>query len=150
MQKSWNFLAAQTGIVARIESVSQSGPDAWCRVVGTRKDLAAVSEEMQTVPAVYVVYDGFAVLPSTNEQVLVLSHRWLVVLAVGTAASQKDADRLDQLAGPYLGQLIQALHGFTPEGCREPLVMSTPPRPYYSPARYAYYPLLLTNSTSHC
>jgi len=146
----WNFLEAQTGIVERVREISQSGPDAWCRLVGTRKDLATVAEEMQTTPAVYVVYDGFAVLPGSDEYALNLSHRWLVVLAIGTAASQKDADRLDQLAGPYIGYLIQALHGYTPPQCREPLVMATPPRPYYSPARFAYYPLLLVNSTSHC
>lgn len=146
----WNFLEAQTDIVERVREVAQKGADAWCRLVGTRKDLAAVAEEMQTTPAVYVVYDGFAVLPGSDEYTLNLSHRWLVVLAVGTAASQKDADRLDQLAGPYIGALIQALHGFKPASCTEPLVMSTPPRPYYSPARFAYYPLLLTNSSSHC
>lgn len=150
MQAAWNFLEAQTGIVERIRDVAQSGPEAWCRLVGTRKDLAAVAEEMQTTPAVYVVYDGFAVLPGSDYMTLLLSHRWLVVLAIGTAASQKDADRLDQLAGPHIGALINALHGFIPTGCREPLVMATPPRPYYSPARFAYYPLLLTNSTSHC
>jgi len=147
---AWNFLEAQTSIVERIRDVSQSGPAAWCRLVGTRKDLSEVAEEMQTTPAVYVVYDGFAVLPGSDELMLSLSHRWLVVLAIGNAAAQKEADRLDQIAGPHIGDLIQALHGFKPRNCREPLVMATPPRPYYSPARFAYYPLLLTTSSTHC
>lgn len=146
----WNFLVAETGIVDRVKAISQTGNAPWARVVGTRKDLATVAEEMQKVPAVYVVYDGFAVLPGTDESLLLLSHRWLVVLALGNAASQREAEALNQEAGPYMGRLLSGLHGFAPPGCSEPLMAGTPPRPYYSPARFAYYPLLFASASSHC
>lgn len=149
MVAHWNFHAAQVGIVERIKAFAQTGPDAWARAVGTRKELAAVAEEMQVTPAVYVVYDGFAVL-AADEFSASLSHRWLVVLALGTAASQKEAEPLDQLAGPYIGQLIEHLHGYTPPQCVQPLVLATPPRPYYSPARFAYYPLLFITGSAVC
>jgi hypothetical protein len=147
---AWNFLVAEAGIVERVKQISQDTPPAWARLVGTRKHLADVAEEMQILPAVYVVYDGFAVLPETDEFTLALSHRWLVVLAMGTAASQREADALNQSAGPYIGQLLSGLHGFTPPGCGEPLVAGTPPRPYYSAARFAYYPLVFSTSSTHC
>lgn len=151
MKTTWNFLAAQVGIVDRIKAISQpEDGSGWARLVGSRKELAAVAEEMQVTPAVYVVYDGFAVLPSTDEYSLALSHRWLVVLAIGNAASQREAEVLDQEAGPLIGALIQSLHGYTPPQCTSPLVSSTPPRPYYSPAKFAYYPLLFTNGSVHC
>ncbi|WP_175716544.1 phage tail terminator protein [Burkholderia anthina] len=146
----WNFLIAEAGIVDRAKEISQTPGSAWARVVGTRKDLATVTEDMQTVPAIFVVYDGFAVKPETDESTLVLSHRWLVVLAMGNAGSQREAEVLNQQAGPYIGQLLWGLHGYTPAGCREPLMANTPPRPYYSPARFAYYPLLFATSSAHC
>lgn len=145
-----NFLAAQPGIVQRIVDTAQAGGTAWARKVGTRKDLAAVAEEMQVTPAVYVVYDGFAVLPESDEYTLSLSHRWLVVLAMGNAASQSEALQLDQAAGPLIANLLVALHGHLPAGTTQPLVASTPPRPYYSESRFAYYPLLFTTSSIHC
>ncbi|EFI60749.1 MULTISPECIES: hypothetical protein [Comamonas] len=151
MQTTWNFLEAQTGIVDRIKVATQpSDGSGWARLVGTRKELSAVAEEMQVTPAVYVVYDGFAVLAGSDEYSLQLSHRWLVVLAIGNAASQREAAALDQEAGPHLGELIKALHGYKPPQCNSPLVMSTPPRPFYSPAKFAYYPLLFTVSSVHC
>ncbi|POS08031.1 phage tail terminator protein [Burkholderia gladioli] len=146
----WNFLIAETGIVARVKALSQAEGSAWARVVGTRKDLAAITEEMQTVPAVYVVYDGFSVTPETDETTLVLQHRWMVVLAMGNAQSQREAEALNQEAGPYMGQLLSGLHGFVPQGCSEALIANTPPRPYYSPSRFAYYPLLFASGSAHC
>lgn len=147
---SWNFLAAQPAIVQRIKDTAQAPGTAWARVVGTRKDLAAVAEEMQVTPAVYVVYDGFVVLPESDETLLSLTHRWLVVLALGNAASQAEAEQLDQAAGPLLANLLEVLHGHRLVGTAQPLVATTPPKPYYSPARFAYYPLLFTTGSTHC
>ncbi|WP_343590121.1 hypothetical protein [Paracidovorax wautersii] len=146
----WNPLAAETGIVAQVQAIAQAPGTAWARLVGTRKHLADVAEEMQVTPAVYVVYDGFAVLPSSDEFTLQLSHRWLVVLALGHAASQREAAQLNQAAGPYMGQLLIGLNGHQVPGCPERLVAATPPRPYYSPARFAYFPLLFTHGSTHC
>ena len=44
MQTTWNFLDAQTGIVDRLKAKTQPADGSgWARLVGTRKELAAVA-----------------------------------------------------------------------------------------------------------
>ncbi len=149
MSNAWNFMLAETGMVDRLKATLQTGPNAWARAIGTRTELAAVTEDMQVVPAVYVVYDGFAVLDA-NEFEATLAHRWFVVIAVASAAAQREAAPRNQEAGPFMRDVLAALHGFLPPQCRSPLVPSTPPRPYFSPAKFAYYPLAFTTESYHC
>lgn len=146
---AWNFMLAEDGIVERLKATLQAGPDAWARAIGTRTELAAVTEEMQLAPAVYVVYDGFAVL-AASEFEATLSHRWFVVIAVASAAQQREASARNRLAGPYMHDVLAALHGFQAPQCRSPLVPVTPPRPYFSPAKFAYYPLAFMCESYHC
>lgn len=145
---AWDFTVAEAGMLAWIKARTQQGPGAWCRTVGTRKDLAAVAEESQKAPAVWVVYDGFVVVRA-DENIATLAHRWFVILSVSTAASQRDAEPLNDMAGPWMKQLF-GLFGFTPPGCSTPLVPATPPRPYFSPAKFAYYPLAFVTQSNHC
>lgn len=145
---AWDFTVAEAGIVAWIKAKAQTGDAAWARFVGTRKELAAVAEEMQKAPAVYVVYDGF-VVASSNEYEALLAHRWFIVLALANAGSQREAEPLNDAAGPLMKQLFD-LFGYTPPGCSSPLVPVTPPRPYFSPAKFAYYPLAFTTQSHHC
>lgn len=144
----WDFTVPEAGIVAWVKAKTQQGPGAWCRAVSTRKDLAAVAEEAQLSPAVWVVYDGFVVV-SANEHVATLAHRWFVILSMSSAASQAEAAPLNDAAGPLLRQLF-GLFGYVPPGCSTPLVPATPPRPYFSPARFAYYPLAFVTQSNHC
>lgn len=143
-----SFHAAEASIVARLQASLQSGPDAWARLVGTRKTLADVAEEQQTVPAAYVVYDGFVVLDA-NQFEAVLAHRWLVVVAVSNVAQGREAAPLNVEAGPYMWDVIGALHGFVPAGSATALVPATPPRPYYSDAKFAYFPVAFTCNVNH-
>ncbi len=143
-----NFHAAEASIVAALQAALQSGDDRWARLVGTRKDLAATAEEMQMAPAVYVVYDGYTVLSASSFEA-VLAHRWLVVIAVASAAQTREAAPLNTEAGPYVWDVVSALHGVTPAGASSPLVPATPPRPYYSDAKFAYYPVAFTNEVRH-
>lgn len=137
----FNLLAAETGIVAHLVAATQEGADPWARKVGTKDYLASVVEEVQVVPAVYVVYGGLMVYDA-DEQRASLGHRWLVVLAVGTAADMREAAPRNQEAGPLMGRLIVALHGFVPPGSSFGLVPVQPPPPYYSEGgKFAYYPL---------
>lgn len=149
MTTAWNWMQAEAGIVDRLKATLQAGPGAWARAIGTRTELAAVTEEMQTAPAVYVVYDGFAVLEA-NEFEVTLAHRWFAVIAVASAATLREAAPRNQLAGPYMRDVLDALHGFLPPECRSPLVPATPPRPYYSEAKFAYYPLAFITESYHC
>lgn len=144
----WNFLAAETAIVEQLKAHCQSGPGAWARAVGTRAALAEVAEEMQTVPAVYVVYDGYAVLEA-DAQRAVLAHRWLAVVAVGNATPGRESAARNQEAGPMVAEVFAALHGFMPPGCAGAMVPATPPRPYYSEARFAYHAVAFTVEARH-
>lgn len=144
-----NLLAAESGIVQRLKDATQSGPDPWARKIGTRDYLATVAEEMQIAPAVYVVYDGLVVFDA-DEQRASLGHRWLVVVAVATAAAMAESTARNQEAGPCMGAVLVALQGYTPPGCTHGLVPTTPPRPFYSPGgRFAYYPLAFTARALH-
>ena len=136
-----NLLAAETAIVDRLKAATQTGPDAWCRKVGTRDYLATVAEESQDAPAVYLVYDGPVVFEA-DEQRASMGHRWLAVVAVATAALAREAAPRNQMAGPYMGSVLAALHGFLPPAHTHALVPITPPRPFYSDGgKFAYYPL---------
>lgn len=149
MAHPFNLLAAEGGIVGRLKLVSQQGPGAWARKVGTRDYLATVAEEMQDAPAVYVVFDGLVVFDA-DEQRASLGQRWLVVLAVSTAAQPNEAAPRNQEAGPMLASLLVGLQGYTPPGCASGLVPAQPPRPFYSPGgRFAYYPLAFTARVMH-
>lgn len=145
----WDFTSAEDGIVARVKGLTQQGAGAWCRSVGTRKDLAAVAEEAQLAPAVWVVYDGHVVVRA-DEHTATLAHRWFVILTISSAASQNEAAPLNDQAGPRLKQLFEGLFGWLPPGCSTPLVPSTPPRPFFSPAKFAYYPLAFVSQSAHC
>lgn len=144
----WDFSETEAGIVAWLKARTQSGPGAWAREIGTRKELAAVAEEMQVTPAVYVVYQGFRVVTATEDS-FELAHRWFVVLAVATAASQREAAPINDLAGRYVSQLLN-LNGQVMPGAGSPLLITTPPPPYYSPARFAYFPLAFTHTSFGC
>lgn len=144
----WNFHAAEAGIVERIKAATQVGAGAWARAVETRDKLATVAEEMQTVPAVYVVYDGYVVLDANDQQAL-LAHRWLVIVAIGNATQGREAAPRNQEAGPYVAAVFAALQGYRPPGSTGPLVPATPPRPYYSEAKFAYYPVAFTTTVMH-
>lgn len=145
---AWDFSDTEAGIVAWLKEHTQTGPNAWARVIGTRKELSAVAEEAQVAPAVYVVYRGFRVLEA-NEFEARLRHTWFVVLAVATAASQREAAPINDLAGRHLAQLF-ALHGQRMPGTTSPLIPATPPAPHYSPAKFAYFPLAFTHESYSC
>jgi hypothetical protein len=139
MADNWNWLAAETGIIDRLKSCLQSGDAAWAREVATREVLASVAEEMQNCPAVYLVYDGHAILDA-NEQQALIALRFLAVLAIADATQGSGATPRNQGAGALLPDVFTALHGFRPPECITGLVPVTPPRPYYAPARFAYFP----------
>lgn len=135
------LLAAEAGIVARLQQATQQGPDRWCRKVATRDYLASVAEEMQDAPAIYVVYDGLVVFDA-DEQRASLGHRWLVVVAVAvTSPQQRDAAPRNSEGGRYMAAVLHALHGLTLPEHTHGLVPTTPPRPYYSEGKFAYFPL---------
>jgi hypothetical protein len=144
----WNFLAAEQGILARLKHHLQSGADAWAREVASRDVLATVAEEMQHCPAVYVVYDGFTV-QDADEQRALLAHRFLTILAIANATQGRDATPRNQSAGVLLPDIVAALHGYVPPECSGGLIPVSAPRPYYSEAKFAYFPLAWQTTVIH-
>ncbi len=139
----WNFHAGELDIVRRIKEVTQSGPGAWARIVGTREDLEAIQEDQQVTPGVYVVYAG-AVFKDSSVAGATVQHQWRVVLAISSKAPGREASPRNQIAGKFLPGLLLALHGFTPEGSTTPLVPVTPP-PIFPSGNFTYYPLAFTS-----
>ncbi|MBE2242390.1 MAG: hypothetical protein IAE86_06530 [Burkholderiaceae bacterium] len=136
-----HLLAAEAGIVQALQRATQQGADAWCRKIGTRDYLATVAEEMQDAPALYVVFDGLVIFDA-DEQRANLGYRWLVVVAVKTAAQPREAAPRNDEGGRYMAAVHVALHGLLLPAHTHGLVPTTPPRPYYSPGgSFAYYPL---------
>jgi hypothetical protein len=147
-QVPWDFAAAEASIVGQLKAQCQSGEDAWARQVGTRATLAEVAEEMQVTPAIYLVYDGYVVLDA-DEQRAMLAHRWLVIVAIANAAQGRESAPRDTDGGPYQAAVFKALHGFMAAGSTKALTPATPPRPYYSEAKFAYYPVAFTSVVHH-
>lgn len=141
----WNFMAGELDIVRRIKEATQTGPDAWARIVGTRDDLDVVKEEQQVTPGVYVIYAGFAVKDASTTQATI-EHRWRIVLAVSSVSPGREASPRNMVAGKYLPTLVQALHGYIPAGSTSGLVPASPP-PNYANGKYSYYPLSFTSDT---
>ena len=141
----WNFMAGELDIVRRIKEATQTGPDAWARVVGTRDDLDQVKEDQQVTPGVYVIYAGPG-FKQANQSQATVEHRWRIVLAVAAATPGREASPRNQVAGKYLPSLLQALHGFVPAGSTTGLVPATPP-PMYPNGKFSYYPLSFTSET---
>jgi hypothetical protein len=141
----WNFYDTEQDLVDRLKVAFQTGPDAWARIVGTRDDLAEVTESQQTVPGVYVVYRTYQVVSATDKRAA-LRHLWFVVLAVSVGATkQRESVARNKLAGRYLPAILRALHGYTPAGATTPLVPVTPPPPKPSAdGRFGYYPVAFT------
>jgi hypothetical protein len=144
----WNFHAAEASIVEQLRQHCQAGPGAWARDIGTRAALADTAEEMQHCPAIYVVYDGYVVADADAQRAAIM-HRWLVVVAVANAVQGRDSAPRTQEAGPFVGDVFRALHGFMPVGSIEAMIPTTPPRPFYSPARFAYFPVAFTTIAHH-
>jgi hypothetical protein len=144
--RNWNFLEAELDIVAKLKAATQEGPDRWARIVGTRDDMERVKEDQQVTPGVYVLYRWFAV-PEANEKRGVLKHRWVILIAVSApGAKQREASPLNQVAGRFIPSVLQALHGYTPIGSTEPMVIATPPE-RWSGNGFGYYPLAFTSNT---
>lgn len=141
----WNLAALELDVVAHLKAATQTGADAWARIVGTRADIDDVREDQQLVPGVYAIYRGWSIKVA-DERSAELEHRLRVVLALRKAGGGKDTSSINAEAGKRLAQLMLTLHGYTPAGCTTALVPATPPAIYHN-APFSYYPLAFTATT---
>ena len=138
-----NYFAAEQAIVERLRD----------KVAGIVKiytpfDLQGVVEASQASPALHVVYAGDGVggtqpgPQSGSGAGKAVDQRWLVVLAVRTAAAQlQDTTEIRVKAGEFVPQILDALQGWQPVEWMRPLARVGGPSAGYS-SSFAYFPFL--------
>jgi hypothetical protein len=138
-----NYFAAEQAIIGRLRE----------RVEGIAKiytpfDLHGVVESSQASPALHVVYAGDSVGGTQQGQQSgagaskTVDQRWLVVLAVRTAAAQlQDTTEIRVKAGEFIPQILDALQGWQPVEWMRPLARVSGPAAGYS-SSFAYFPFL--------
>lgn len=142
-----NFITPEAAIVQRLTAALMTGSDACVRAVLTAPEMADVQESGQTVPAVYVVYRGWAVEGADPQLRVTYRHRWVVTVAVGSKARMKESFDRHSEAGPIVRRVTAALHGWAPAVGFSRLAPITPPAPAYSPG-YAYFPLAFSTTAT--
>ena len=138
-----NYFAAEQAIVDRLKAEVPG-----IMKVYTPFDLQGVVESSQASPALHVVYSG-DVVGSTNPgpqagagAAKVVDQRWLVVLAVRTAAAQlQDTSEIRTKAGVIVPAILGALQGWQPVQWMRPLARVGGPTAGYS-SSFAYFPFL--------
>lgn len=138
-----NYFAAEQAIVDRLKAEVPG-----IMKVYTPFDLQGVVESSQASPALHVVYSG-DVVGGTNPgpqagagAAKVVDQRWLVVLAVRTAAAQlQDTSEIRTKAGVIVPAILGALQGWQPVQWMRPLARVSGPTAGYS-SSFAYFPFL--------
>lgn len=125
-----DFFAVRDGIKARIEEQLPG-----IKKVYFAEELEGLENAAQIVPAVHVLYAGYAPAQAERARVdITLDQTWAVVLVV----RQKPGE---QSGGEMLDQIVQALHGYQPDAAVMKLELAPSPfSPTYRP-RVAFYPL---------
>ncbi len=125
-----DFFATRDSIKARLED---QVPE--LRKVYFAEDIQDLPSASQITPAVHLLYAGYTPAQSERARVdITIDQTWAVVLVIKQSPGE-------YAGGEILDKIIQALHGFKPEGAR--LALELAPSPYsptYRP-RVAYYPL---------
>ena len=138
-----DHLMAEPLLIARIED---QVPD--LRAVLSAADLAGVKAASQVTPAVHVLYGGDDVPTREGDRGWTgkpqkILQRWMAVVAVRNARTQRTGAAAREDAGPLLSQLIGALAGFQLDPALGPLKRIPAPQPAYD-AGFAYFPTLWT------
>lgn len=136
-----NYFDPETAIVQRL---GLEVPE--IKKIYTPFDLQGVVESSQVSPALHVVYSG-DVIGGGGAQVgagtsKAVDQRWLVVLAVRTAAAQlQDTTEIRKKAGELIPRVLGALQGWQPVTWMRPLArVSGPPAGFSS--SFAYFPFM--------
>lgn len=143
-----DFSVPEAAIVQRLTALIATAPTACVKAVLTAPEIAAIEEERQVVPAVYVVYLGWAVEQSGSQEAryrVLYRHRWAITTAVSSVARMRESLARHSEAAPILKRVADALHGWVPAQGFSALVPATPPAPAYSPG-FAYFPQVFSTA----
>lgn len=138
--QAMNFSLVEAAILARLTDKLMN-TDACVRAVLTAPELAAVAEERQAAPAVYLVYRGFQVEGGgAPDYRVTLVHRWIVTVAVTSVARMRESASRHSEAAEIIPRAFDSLYGWKPLPGWKAMKPFSPPEPVYSPG-FAYFPL---------
>jgi len=138
-----SFLDAEDAIIERYQQ------RVGARIYST-DELAQIEEKSQVVPSVHVIYDGWAPTQAVDQgAVQEIEHRWLAVVCVRSASQRNQAAGKRQKASEIIDEVIQATIGWRPGQGYKPLLFADSPKPAYSDAGFAYFPLAFSTRTQH-
>lgn len=107
--------------------------------------VAAIEELTPAVPAALVIWDGDDTVDTAGRGLMQSIHqRWLVVLAVRSAAGTSTGEGIVREAGPLLPKIMRALGGWEPSPDHDPLTRITSSLKPGFLAGYGYYPIAYT------
>lgn len=132
-----DFLAAEPLIIQRLKDKVQCA----LRVDGA-PELAAVQEESQVTPAIYVIYYGYLPGRENGQQgVREIELRWIVVVCVRNLRDVKTGGGVREDAGPLIYDTMTALMGWRPDNHHTPLELEASPPPRIKPG-FGYFPMV--------
>ncbi|HCR1272147.1 TPA: hypothetical protein ONA17_004829 [Pseudomonas aeruginosa] len=144
MSDPFDYLFLEPLLIERIRSEVPG-----LAIVSGVPDLAALSEQDQPAPSVYVVYLGDEIGTGADHQggrraIQAIGQQWAVVLVVHYADSSNSGEGARREAGPLLGRLVKTLTGWAPAIDVAPLARSARQSPVTYASGYFYFPLVFT------
>lgn len=120
-----NFLAAEPAIIQRVKDQV-----AGLAGVMSAMDLLQVKDWSQIAPAVHVIFGGVSVKSDADNPLLIkVVQQWVLWLLVRNVSAGRATEAARGEAGPYLAQIIAALHGWRPIAQGQVLVLASSPSP---------------------
>lgn len=96
-------------------------------------DFDELEKAGKPMPCAFVIYDGYRVLESRRQRrAALVETRWLVVIAVKSAARTAAGGAARGQAAPLAAGVLKRLLGWTPPDGYTPLTLETPPPPIFS------------------
>lgn len=111
----------------------------------TAPELSTTTEKNQPVPAVHLIYEGYAVSTDTARQpvgksVVLINQTWSVTVCVRNVRDIKSGSDARQMGGNLAARVMKSLMGWQPDGCTKPLKLVNAARAIYSEG-YMYIPI---------
>lgn len=108
-------------------------------------DLADAQQLGKPCPCAFVAFDGYRVLElSAQNRAARIETRWLVVLAVKSAARTADGAAARAAISPLANAVLSKLIGWCPAAQYKPLALDSAPAPIFE-AGHLLFPLAFTS-----
>jgi len=121
------FLALEARLIALLKG-AVAGQQPAVHVLSAA-DLADVKSGNQRVPAIHVIYGGYAIAEDQGTRLL-LEHTWHVITVVRHVGATRSGEKARAQMGPLLALAMSTLLGVSVDGATRPLKLTTPPKPW--------------------